>query len=49
VAGPDKLKHRAWTTDLFERRQGRWLLVWSQTTATPNNPGLFVQALKAPS
>lgn len=49
VAGPDKLQHRAWTTDLFERRQGRWLLVWSQTTATPNNPDLFVQALKGHS
>jgi hypothetical protein len=49
IAGPDRLKHRGWTTDLFERRQGRWLLVWSQTTATPNNPDLLVQALKARS
>jgi hypothetical protein len=47
VAGPDRLKHRAWTTDIFERRNGRWLLVWSQTTPTPNNPDLLVQALKA--
>jgi|SoiMethySBSTD1v2_1073268.scaffolds.fasta_scaffold1284217_2 hypothetical protein len=46
VAGPDRLKHRGWTTDLFERRNGRWLLVWSQTTATPNNPDLLVQSLK---
>jgi uncharacterized protein DUF4440 len=47
VAGPDRLKHRGWTTDLYERRNRRWLLVWSQTTATPNNPDLLVQALKA--
>jgi hypothetical protein len=47
VAGPDRLKHRGWTTDLFERRNGHWLLVWSQTTATPNNPDLLVQSLKA--
>lgn len=46
VAGPDRVKHLGWTTDLFERRHGRWQLVWSQTTATPNDPGLFVQALK---
>jgi hypothetical protein len=47
MAGPDRLKHSAWTTSLYERRQGRWLLVWSQTTATPNDPALFVQALKS--
>lgn len=47
VAGPDRLKHRGWTTNVFERRNGQWLLVWSQTTATPNNPDLLVQALKA--
>ena len=26
VAGPDRLKHRGWTTNLFERRNGQWLL-----------------------
>jgi hypothetical protein len=46
VAGPDRVKHLGWTTDLFERRHGRWQLVWSQSTATPNDPALFVQALK---
>jgi Domain of unknown function (DUF4440) len=46
VAGPDRVKHRGWTTGLFERRQGKWQLVWSQTTAVPNDPGLFVQSLK---
>jgi hypothetical protein len=49
VAGPDRLDHRGWITDLFERRNGRWLLVWSQTTATPNDPDLLVKALKAHS
>ena len=47
VAGPDRLKHFGWATDLFERRQGRWQLVWSQSTATPNDPALLIQALKA--
>jgi hypothetical protein len=47
VAGPDRLKHRGWTTDLFERRQGRWQLVWSQTTAIPNDQALLIRALKA--
>ena len=35
----------AWNTDLFERRQGHWQLVWSQTTAIPNNEGLFIQSI----
>jgi hypothetical protein len=46
VVGPDRLKHRGWTTDLLERRQGKWQLVWSQTTAVPNNTDLFLQSLK---
>jgi hypothetical protein len=45
VAGPVTVEHNGWTTDVFERRDGRWLLVWSQSTAIPNNPGLFVQSL----
>ena len=47
VAGPDRVKHLGWTTDLLERRHGRWQFVWSQSTATPNDLALFVQALKA--
>jgi hypothetical protein len=47
LAGPDKLKHRGWVTDLFERRDGSWLEVWSQITPVPNNPDLLVRALKA--
>jgi hypothetical protein len=47
VGGPDRVKHLGWTTDLLERRQGRWQIVWSQTTPTPNNQALLIQALKA--
>lgn len=47
VAGPDRFKHFGWNTDLFERRQGRWQLVWAQSTATPNDQALLIQALKA--
>ncbi len=46
VAGSDRLKHGAWTTDVFERRKGRWLLVWAHTTPTPNDPALLIRALK---
>jgi hypothetical protein len=45
-AGPDTLKHRGWTTDLLERRQGHWQVVWSQSTATPNDLALLIRALK---
>ena len=47
VAGPDRVEHRGWFTDLLERRHGHWQLVWSQTTATPNDQALLIQALKA--
>ena len=46
VAGPDTLHHRGWITDLLERRQGRWQVVWSQTTPVPNDPALLIRALK---
>lgn len=44
--GPDRLDHAGWVTDVLQRRNGRWLFVWSQVTATPNDPGLFARALK---
>jgi phage baseplate assembly protein W len=28
-----RLRHRAWHTDLYERRDGHWPAVWSQATA----------------
>jgi hypothetical protein len=33
VAGIGHLTHPAWTTALYERRNGRWQLVWEQTGA----------------
>jgi Domain of unknown function (DUF4440)/Protein of unknown function (DUF3224) len=46
VARGQTLKHRGWNTDLFERRHGHWQLVWTQTTAIPNNLPLFIQSLE---
>jgi Domain of unknown function (DUF4440)/Protein of unknown function (DUF3224) len=45
VAGGQTVEHRAWTTDAFERHHGNWQVVWEQTTAIPNNLGLFIQSL----
>ena len=33
------LLHAGWTTDLFERRDGRWQVVWSQATASAGDDG----------
>ena len=46
VVGGTHLPHQAWTTALYERRDGRWQIVWGQTTAIPNQPGLFIESLK---
>jgi Domain of unknown function (DUF4440) len=46
VAGGLTVQHQGWTTDLFERRGGRWQVVWSQTTAVPNHLDLFIQSLR---
>ncbi len=46
VVGGTHLTHEAWTTALFERRDGRWQIVWGQTTAIPNNLGLFIESLE---
>jgi hypothetical protein len=46
VAGGLTVQHEGWTTDLFERRGGRWQVVWSQTTAVPNHLDLFIQSLQ---
>lgn len=42
------LEHLMWDTLRYERRQGRWIAVWEQTTAVPNDVGLVVEALKKP-
>ena len=46
VVGGTHLTHQAWTTALYERQDGRWQIVWGQTTAIPNQPGLFIESLK---
>ena len=46
VAGGIHLSHKAWTTALYERRNGRWQIVWEQTTALPNRPELFLESIK---
>ena len=46
IVGGTHLTHEGWTTALYERRHGRWQIVWGQTTAIPNNPGLLIEALK---
>lgn len=45
IAHGQTVEHGAWTTDVFERRHGHWQVVWEQTTAIPNNIGLFIQSL----
>lgn len=46
VVGGTHLTHEAWTTALYERRGGRWQIVWGQTTAVPNRPDLFLESIK---
>ena len=46
VIGGTRLTHKAWSTELYERRHGRWQIVWEQTTAVPNKPDLFLESLK---
>jgi hypothetical protein len=49
IAGGQTTEGGAWNTDLLERRHGHWLVVWAQTTAIPNNIGLFIESLKPQS
>ena len=46
VAQGVTVQHEGWTTDLWRRHDGRWKLVWSQTTAIPNHLDLFIQSLQ---
>jgi hypothetical protein len=46
VAAGTRVKHEGWTTALYERRHGRWQIVWAQSTAIPNNPALFIESIK---
>jgi hypothetical protein len=40
------VQHEGWTTNLFERRNGRWKVVWSQSTAIPHHLDLFIRSLQ---
>jgi hypothetical protein len=48
VVGGTRLTHEGWITELYERRNGGWQIVWEQATAVPNRFDLFVDALKPP-
>jgi hypothetical protein len=45
VAGGVHVTHDGWTTELYERRDGHWQVVWGQSTAIPNDTGLFLQSI----
>jgi ketosteroid isomerase-like protein len=46
TADGTRLAHVGWITELYERRNGRWQIVWEQATAVPNNFNLFAESLK---
>jgi hypothetical protein len=46
VGGDTHVTHQGWITELYERRDGRWQIVWEQATAIPNNFDLFVESIK---
>jgi len=46
VAHGQTLQHEGWTTDLFERSNGHWKVVWSQSTAIPDHLDLFIRSLQ---
>ena len=40
------VQHQGWTTDLLQRRNGHWKVVWSQSTAIPHHLDLFIRSLQ---
>jgi ketosteroid isomerase-like protein len=48
VAGGTRATHKGWITELWERRNGRWQVVWEQATAIPNNFDLFLRSIEPP-
>jgi hypothetical protein len=46
LLGDLRLTHQAWVSELWERRGGRWQIVWEQATAIPNNFDLLIEALQ---
>ena len=49
TAGGTRVTHKGWITELWERRNGHWLIVWEQATAIPNNFDLFLQSIEPPA
>ena len=48
AGGTTRVTHKGWITELWERRTGRWQIVWEQATAIPNNFDLFLQSIEPP-
>lgn len=48
VAGKTRVTHKGWITELWERHNGSWQVVWEQATAIPNNFDLFLQSIEPP-
>jgi hypothetical protein len=46
VVGDTHVVHKGWTIALYERRHGHWRIVWEQSTAVPNDLGLFVKSIE---
>jgi hypothetical protein len=45
VAGGTRVTHEGWITELYERRDAGWQLVWEQATAIPNRFNLFLRSI----
>jgi hypothetical protein len=46
--GGSRVQHQGWVAELYERRSGRWQIVWEQATAIPNDTELFIRSIQAP-
>jgi Domain of unknown function (DUF4440) len=46
VAAGTRVIHKGWITELWQRGNGRWQIVWEQATAIPNNFNLFLQSIE---
>ena len=48
VAGGTRVTHKGWITEVWERHNEHWRVVWEQATAIPNNFDLFLQSIEPP-
>ena len=46
VVGETRFTHEGWITELYERRDRGWQIVWEQATAIPNRFAPFLNSLK---